>query len=51
MDSSDMQDYMRDSRKMFKVYKRIGGGSAFDKYKQDLKLFYVYIDSYTDPLQ
>eukprot|EP00966_Prymnesium_polylepis_P290401 6708020-Prymnesium_polylepis.2 len=42
MDSSNMQHYMQDSRKMFKVYKRIGGGSAFDKYKQDPKLFYYH---------
>ena len=27
---------------MFKVYKRIGGGTTFDKYSQHLKLFFYH---------
>ena len=37
-----MQRYMQDSDKMFKVYKRIGGGSTFEKYEKHLKLFYYH---------
>ena len=37
-----MQHYMQDSKKMFKVYKRIGGCSTFDTYKEHLKLFFYH---------
>ena len=37
-----MQHYLQDSKKMFKVYKRIGGCSTFDKYKEKLKLFFYH---------
>ena len=42
MESFEMQDYMRDSEKMFKVYKRIGGRSTNDEYKKNLRLFYYH---------
>ena len=37
---ASMQHYMQDSTEMFKVYQRIGGCSAIDKYKENLMLFF-----------
>ena len=42
MESSQMQHYMQDAKKQFKVYQRIGGCSTFDTYKDTLKLFYYH---------
>jgi len=33
---------MHDAKKQFKVYKRTGGVSNFDMYKENLKLFYYH---------